>query len=119
MDYELQLDEYGRTTFASNGVAQTCYALNDAGGATNETWATDNAIGNATVAAFNFATNIYTANNLNQYTSILCDSQMLAHPSGSATPNLPSEAITNQLPTSLRTRVGNPFPPCRESRHPV
>ena len=44
MDYELQLDEYGRTTFASNGVAQTCYALNDAGGATNETWATDNAI---------------------------------------------------------------------------
>ena len=44
MDYELQLDEYGRTTFASNGVAQTGYALNDAGGATNETWATDNAI---------------------------------------------------------------------------
>ena len=44
MDYELQLDEYGRTTFASNGVAQTCYVLNDAGGATNETRATDNAI---------------------------------------------------------------------------
>ena len=27
MDYELQLDEYGRTVFASNGVAQTFYAL--------------------------------------------------------------------------------------------
>ena len=36
MDYELQLDEYGRTTYASNCVAQTCYAFNDAGGATNE-----------------------------------------------------------------------------------
>ena len=44
MDYELQLDEYGRTLFASNGVAQTCYALNVPGGATNETRATDNAI---------------------------------------------------------------------------
>ena len=44
MDCDLHLDEYGRTTFASNGVAQTCYALNDAGGATNETRATDNAI---------------------------------------------------------------------------
>ena len=30
------------------------------------------------------AENTYTANNLNQYTLILCDSQMLAHPSGSA-----------------------------------
>ena len=44
MDCDLHLDEYGRTTFASNGVAQTGYALNYAGGATNETRATDNAI---------------------------------------------------------------------------
>ena len=44
MDYELQLDEYGRTTYASNGVAQTCYALNDAGGATNEVREVGNAV---------------------------------------------------------------------------
>ena len=44
LDYELQLDEYGRTTFASNGVAQTGYALNATGGATNET----RTVGNAT-----------------------------------------------------------------------
>ena len=44
MDYELQLDEYGRTTQASNGVTQTAYVLNSAGGATNEGRMTDNAV---------------------------------------------------------------------------
>ena len=44
MDYELQLDEYGRTTFASNAVAQTAYALAMAGGATNEVRVTGNVI---------------------------------------------------------------------------
>ena len=42
MDYELQLDEYGQTTYASNGVARTYYALSDAGVSTNETRTTDN-----------------------------------------------------------------------------
>ena len=44
MDYELQLDDYGRTTFASNAVAQTAYALAMAGGATNEVRVTGNVI---------------------------------------------------------------------------
>ena len=44
MDYELQLDAYGRTTYSSNGVAQTVYVLNDVGGVTNEIRTADNAI---------------------------------------------------------------------------
>ena len=42
MDYELQLDDYGRTTQASNGVVQTAYVLNSAGGVTNEVRMMDN-----------------------------------------------------------------------------
>ena len=49
-------------------------------------------IGNRLWSAENVATNTYTANSLNQYTTILRASRMLAHPSGLAAPNLPSEA---------------------------
>ena len=48
------------------------------------------------------AENTYTANNLNQYVSVLRASQMLAHPSGSATPNLPSEAELLRCISPLR-----------------
>ena len=51
------------------------------------------------------AENTYTANNLNQYVSILRASQMLAHPSGSATPNLPSEAELLRCISSLREPI--------------
>ena len=50
-------------------------------------------IGNATVAAFNFATNIYTANNLNQYTSVLCASAPLLETSHDADGNLTFDGV--------------------------
>ena len=59
-------------------------------------------IGNRLWSAENAATNSYTANSLNQYVSVLRASQMLAHPSGSATPNLPSEAELLRCISSLR-----------------
>ena len=48
-------------------------------------------IGNRHTATANSSTNVYVASCLNQYASILRASQMLAHPSGSASPNLPFE----------------------------
>jgi RHS repeat-associated protein len=41
---EIENDVYGRTTYASNCVAQTDYCLNAAGAATNETRITENAV---------------------------------------------------------------------------
>ena len=66
------------------------------------------AIGNSLLATFNAETNTYTVNNVNQYTSVLCDSQMLAHPSGSATPNLPSEAELLRCISPLREMSYDP-----------
>lgn len=49
-DCELQYDAYGRVVYASNGVAQTCYALSAAGAATNETRTTGSFVGMITRA---------------------------------------------------------------------
>ena len=64
-------------------------------------------IGNRETSSERGTNSVYTANNLNQYTSISNSvaSQMLAHPSGSATPNLPSEAELLRCISSLRENL--------------
>ena len=64
-------------------------------------------IGNRESSSERGTNSVYAANNLNQYTSISnsAASQMLAHPSGSATPNLPSEAELLRCISSLRENL--------------
>ena len=64
-------------TFGYNERGEVVFSRRDAENA-EDTYAYDG-IGNLQIAAFNFVTNTYTANNLNQYTSILRDSA--PHPS--------------------------------------
>ena len=64
-------------SFGSNERGELVFSRRDAGSA-EDSYAYDG-IGNLQIAAFYFTTNTYTANSLNQYTSILCDSA--SHPS--------------------------------------
>ena len=97
--YECDFDLLGRPTNAvDSAMLARAYDYNNRNELVSATSGTNSfayaydTIGNRTSAFANSETNSYVANNLNQYTSILRASQMLAHPSGSATPNLPSEA---------------------------
>ena len=57
-----------------------------------DTYAYDD-MGNLQIAAFNFTTNTYTANSLNQYTSILCDSASLREISHDLDGNMTSDGV--------------------------
>ena len=63
-------------TFGYNDRSEVSEALIDGNSESHEY----DHIGNATIVTFNFVTNIYTANNLNQYTSIFCASAPLREP---------------------------------------
>ena len=65
-------------TFGYNERGEVVFSHRDAENA-EDAYSYDG-IGNLQIAAFNFVTNTYTANNLNQYTSILRASPLLGHP---------------------------------------
>ena len=67
-------------------------------------------IGNLLVSSFNAATNAYTANSLNQYTSILCDSVTLCEPTYDTDGNMLSDGVlsfTYDAASRLKTVSSN------------
>ena len=70
---KMRLVEHGSPT--SESLSQGCPSCENA----EDTYSYDG-IGNLLLSSFNAVTNAYTANCLNQYTSILCDSVTLCEP---------------------------------------
>ena len=67
-------------------------------------------IGNLQFSSFNAATNAYTANGLNQYTSILCDSVTLCEPTYDTDGNMLSDGVlsfTYDAASRLKTVSSN------------
>ena len=67
-------------------------------------------IGNLLLSSFNAATNAYTANSLNQYTSILCDSVTLCEPTYDTDGNMLSDGVlsfTYDAASRLKTVSSN------------
>ncbi|MBR6734102.1 MAG: RHS repeat-associated core domain-containing protein, partial [Kiritimatiellae bacterium] len=67
-------------------------------------------IGNLQLSSFNAATNAYTANGLNQYTSILCDSVTLCEPTYDTDGNMLSDGVlsfTYDAASRLKTVSSN------------
>ena len=78
-------------TFGYNERGEVVFSLRDAENA-EESYSYDN-IGNLLFSAFNSATNTYTANNLNQYTSVLCASAPLLDVSHDVDGNMLSDGV--------------------------
>ena len=76
-------------TFCYNGRSEVIGAIIDGSSELHEY----DDIGNSTLAAYNFITNIYTANNVNQYTSILCASAPRREPAYDADGNMTFDGV--------------------------
>ena len=100
---KMRLVEHGSPT--SESLSQGCPSCENA----EDTYSYDG-IGNLQLSTFNAATNAYTANCLNQYTSILCDSVTLCEPTYDTDGNMLSDGVlsfTYDAASRLKTVSSN------------
>ena len=100
---KMRLVEHGSPT--SESLSQGCPSCENA----EDTYSYDD-IGNLQLSSFNAATNAYTANGLNQYTSILCDSVTLCEPTYDTDGNMLSDGVlsfTYDAASRLKTVSSN------------